>query len=57
MPALSSVAQRALPIGMAHDVLLKNDIAYGQLLTFDDVMIDETSQAMQLRREAERMAS
>jgi predicted homoserine dehydrogenase-like protein len=35
MPALSSVAQRALPIGMAHDV----------------------SQAMQLRREAERMAS
>jgi predicted homoserine dehydrogenase-like protein len=57
MPAEDSLAQRALPIGLAHNVKLKRDVAHGALVTFDDVELDHTSQAVKLRREAEALAA
>jgi predicted homoserine dehydrogenase-like protein len=55
MPADLSIAQRALPIGLAHNVTLKRDIGHGRLVTCDDVELDSASQAVRLRREAEAL--
>ena len=55
MSAAASLAQKALPIGLAHHVRLKRDLAHGALVTFDDVELDETSQAVTLRRETEAL--
>ena len=54
MPAADSAAKRALPIGLAHKVKLKRDIAEGQALSWDDVDYDAQSQAVRIRREMER---
>ena len=54
MPAADSVARKALPIGLAHKVKLKRDIAEGQVVSWDDVEHDANAQAVQLRREMER---
>jgi predicted homoserine dehydrogenase-like protein len=52
--AVDSAAMRALPIGLAHKVKLKRDIAPGAALSWDDVDCDESSQAVQVRREMEK---
>ena len=54
MGAAESRAQRALPIGLAHHVKLRRDIAEGATLSWDDVAYDASSQAVQIRREMER---
>ena len=54
MPAADSAARRALPIGLAHGVKLKRDIAEGQAVSWDDVEYDAESQAVRFRREMER---
>jgi predicted homoserine dehydrogenase-like protein len=54
MPADVSLRRRALPVGLAH-VPLRNDIEEGQVVTFDDVDINEDTLAMRLRREAEEL--
>jgi len=54
MPAADSLRFDGLPIGLAHDVTLKNDIAEGQSVRWADVTFDDSSQAYALRREMEK---
>jgi predicted homoserine dehydrogenase-like protein len=54
MSAVDSAARRALPIGLAHKVKVKRDLAAGATLSWDDVDCDESSQAVQVRREMEQ---
>ncbi len=53
MPAGDSLAAGALPIGLAHNVPLVNDVPKGQVVTWADVKIDETSDAVKVRRDME----
>jgi predicted homoserine dehydrogenase-like protein len=53
MPARDSAARRALPIGLAHKVKLKRDVAEGATVSWDDVDYDPASQAVKIRREME----
>jgi predicted homoserine dehydrogenase-like protein len=53
MPAAASLSARALPIGLAHGVKLKRDVAAGEVLGQDDVILDESTQIITLRRELE----
>jgi predicted homoserine dehydrogenase-like protein len=43
-----------LPIGLAHKVKLKRDVAEGAVVSWDDVEFDAASEAVKLRREMER---
>ena len=54
LPADTSLAGGALPIGLAHGVTLTRDIPEGGLVGWADVEVDETAQAVQIRREMER---
>jgi predicted homoserine dehydrogenase-like protein len=54
MTAAASRRAKALPIGLAHKVKLRRDIAEGAIVSWDDVDYDATSQAVQTRREMER---
>jgi predicted homoserine dehydrogenase-like protein len=54
MAARDSAARRALPIGLAHHVKLKRDVAEGATVSWDDVEHDATSEAVRVRREMER---
>jgi predicted homoserine dehydrogenase-like protein len=53
VPAERSLAERALPIGLAHKVVLLRDIAAGEIVRWADVEIPDT-EAVQARREMER---
>jgi predicted homoserine dehydrogenase-like protein len=53
MPARDSLAQRALPIGLAHHLKLKRDVPEGRAVSWDDVEFDASSQAVKFRREME----
>jgi predicted homoserine dehydrogenase-like protein len=52
-PAQASVEGRKLPIGLAHDVVLSRDVAIGETLTRDDVVLDYSAQVIALREELE----
>jgi predicted homoserine dehydrogenase-like protein len=54
MSAGQSASKRALPIGLAHKVKLRRDLAEGAVVSWDDVEYDATSEAVKLRREMER---
>lgn len=54
MPAQASLAMGGLPIGLAHGFKLKNTVKKGTPLTWADVEVDESAQAVQVRREMER---
>jgi predicted homoserine dehydrogenase-like protein len=54
MPAPDSAARRALPIGLAHKVKVKRDLAEGATVSWDDVEYDASSEAVKVRREMER---
>jgi predicted homoserine dehydrogenase-like protein len=54
MPAADSAAKRALPIGLAHKVKLKRDLAEGATVSWDDVEFDAGAEAVKVRREMER---
>jgi predicted homoserine dehydrogenase-like protein len=56
-PAERSLKLNALPIGLAHHVKLLRDVAAGEFLSAADVALDETAQAVRVRREMERQAS
>ena len=56
IPAARSVALGALPIGLAGNVKLTRDVGAGQFVKAADVALDETSQAVQVRRQLERQA-
>ncbi len=53
MPAAASLELGGLPLGLAHDVTLKRDIAEGAQLRWADVDVDESSAAVRVRREME----
>lgn len=55
-PAGASLGRRALPIGLAGGVTLRNAVAAGEVLTYDDVAVDETAAAVRLRRRLESAA-
>ena len=54
MPAAASLAAGALPIGLAHKVKLKNDIARGALVRWNDVEINAADDAIATRRAMEK---
>jgi predicted homoserine dehydrogenase-like protein len=53
MPAADSLAGGYLPLGLAHKVKLKSDVAAMQPVRWSDVEVDTGSQAVQVRREME----
>lgn len=52
-PAAASVAANCLPLGLAHDAVLKTAVPQGRAVTWADVELDESSAACRLRREIE----
>jgi predicted homoserine dehydrogenase-like protein len=54
MPASLSLAAGALPIGLAHRVKLKADIAHGAVVRWDDVEIDANDETVRTRRAMEQ---
>ncbi len=57
IPAARSKTIGGVPIGLAHSIKLKRDVAAGAVLTNADVVWDETNQALSVRREMERSNS
>jgi predicted homoserine dehydrogenase-like protein len=53
MPAAASLKAGALPIGLAHEVKLKNDIARGAVVRWSDVEIDAENETIKARRAME----
>jgi predicted homoserine dehydrogenase-like protein len=53
MPAAQSLAVGALPLGLAHGVKLRNAVAAGQPVRWNDVDVDASSAAVRLRKEME----
>ena len=56
MRAGDSLAAGALPLGLAQQVKLVNPVAQGEVIRWSDVSIDETRNAVRVRREMEAMA-
>lgn len=54
MPAMDSVKMGALPMGLAHDVKLKNAIVDDQVICWSDVEYDAADPVIRFRREMER---
>ncbi len=50
LPASRSRTLGALPVGLAHGVRLRRDVAEGAILTLSDVEIDDEAPVMDLRR-------
>lgn len=57
LPAKTSLNLGALPIGLAHGIKLKTNIAAGQPITWHDVQINEASEAVKTRRDMEQRFS
>jgi predicted homoserine dehydrogenase-like protein len=55
MPAEASLKIGALSLGLAHNVKLLKSVAAGQTVRWTDVAIDESAQAVKLRREMEKL--
>ena len=55
VPAEKSMEIEGLPIGLAHGLVLKNDIKKGQGLSWQHVEWSEKTQAVAVRREMEEM--
>jgi predicted homoserine dehydrogenase-like protein len=56
IPATRSLSLRGLPIGLAHNVKLKRPIAKDQIVSFDDVELENDLDVVALRREMEDAA-
>ncbi len=54
VPAARSLADDALPLGLAHGCRLRRDVACGQTLRWADVDLDAGDATVRLRRELER---
>jgi predicted homoserine dehydrogenase-like protein len=50
MPATESLRIGALPIGLAHQLTLKNAIRAGQTITWKDVVYDSNHHAIRIRK-------
>lgn len=56
--AKHSVATGALPVALAHHVELRNDVAKGRIVGWDDVIMDDSlAQALEVRRETEALVA
>lgn len=55
MPAAASLAREALPIGLAHGIVLRRAVAAGEVVSWADVAIDDSQQAVRVRREMEAL--
>ena len=53
--ASDSLREGLVPIGLAHGMTLRRDIAEGDGIGWDDVEYEATRQAIQVRREMEDM--
>jgi predicted homoserine dehydrogenase-like protein len=53
MPAERSLEEGLLPLGLAHSVSLRREIAEGECLKWNDVTCDENDLAVKVRREME----
>ena len=53
IPASKSISLNALPIGLAHNVKLINDISEGQVISQKDISAISESNAYTLRKEME----
>ena len=53
MPASKGLSVGALPIGLAHRVKLKNDVAHGAVVRWNDVEVDANSDTIQTRKAME----
>jgi predicted homoserine dehydrogenase-like protein len=53
VPAERSLRGGLLPLGLAHDVRLRHDVAAGAMLRWDDVAVDAADEAVRARREME----
>ncbi len=53
MPAQASLDAGCLPLGLAHQIRLRSDIAEGAVLRWSDVDYDSTDLAVRVRREME----
>ncbi len=53
MPAADSLIQGALPIGLAHNMVLQRPVAAGQPVRWSDVAFDANKEAVRVRREME----
>jgi predicted homoserine dehydrogenase-like protein len=53
VPAQRSLAEGALPIGLAHKVPLSRDVAAGEIVRWSDVTVPDT-EAVRVRRDMER---
>ena len=53
VPAERSLAEGFLPLGLAHAVKLKHDVAEGECLKWSDVAVDDNDLAVKVRREME----
>ncbi len=56
LPAGRSLAENALPIGLAHQVRMVNEVAKGQLIRWPDVAADSTNPAVKLRQAMEALS-
>ena len=54
MPAERALEVGAFPIGLAHDVRLRNAVAAGRVVRWSDVEYDEMDPAVRFRRDMER---
>ena len=57
IPASKSLALKALPIGLAHNVKLKRPVAKDTVVSIDDVELDRDLDVVELRREMERVGA
>ena len=55
MPTADSLAQDALPIGLAHNMVLKNDVPAGRAVRWCDVAYEADQEAIRIRREMETL--
>jgi predicted homoserine dehydrogenase-like protein len=53
MPAAASLKAGALPIGLAHRVRLKNDVAHGAVVRWSDVEVDASDDTVKTRKAME----
>ena len=54
VPAQRSLSLGGLPIGLAHRMALRRPVARGQIVTWEDVAIDQQDSAVAFRREMEQ---
>jgi predicted homoserine dehydrogenase-like protein len=54
MPAGDSLSLGALPIGLAHGIKLTRAVSAGEVVTRDDVDLEEEDPTVRTRREMER---